>query len=697
MSFAHLLRLFGDTQCVLKGRAIHGKIITSGFFLDAYANNHLMFLYLKINRINDARKMFDTMPERNLVSWTALISWHSRMGMLEEALNCFRLMAKDGFDPNNYTYAGAISACASLGDARAGKEIHGRIYRHEQEVNGKVSNCLVNMHGKCGLLKSARLVFDATLKLDLVSWTSILSSYCQCGENVEGLKIFMRSQEEGVEVNEFSCASLLGACASLENLKVRMQVHPLVIKCGLGFDTFVVTALINLYVKCGALDYAHQAFLEVDKPQLQAWTALMGGCAQQGKAIEAIDLFHKFHSLGLKPSERTFSSVLGALADTVDVEVGTQLHSLIIKMGFNSFIFVGNAILDFYSKCGLLEESSKTFEEMHEHDVISWNALISAHVRYGHHGEAIELLKDMLIEGFEPNLRTYPSISSICGDIPAIEWGKQTHCRILKPGFDSNVVVGCALIDMYAKCGRLSEARKVFDILVTKNLVSWNTILVGYAQHGFGGEALEIYNIMRSNGIKPNGITFLGVLSACGHVGLVEEGWLHFNSMIKDHGISPRTDHLASLVSLFARKGQTQRAFELIRSFPMESNKVVWQCLLSGCKIHKDVALGRYAAEKILSIDPEDTSAHIMLSNIYAEAKMCNEAAQVRKIMKKKVLKKDTGYSWAELKNSIYYFSATHYTQFQETNLHEVLDGLTAQLFDTGYMPDAMFVLHCGE
>ena len=220
---------------------------------------------------------------------------------------------------------------------------------------------------------------------------------------------------------------------------------------------------------------------------------------------------------------------------------------------------------------------------------------------------------------------------------------------------------------------------------------------MGYAQHGFGREALEIYNIMHSNGIKPNGITFLGVLSACGHVGLVEEGWLHFNSMIKDHGISPRTDHLASLVSLFARKGQTQRAFELIRSFPMESNKVVWQCLLSGCKIHKDVALGRYAAEKILSIDPEDTSAHIMLSNIYVEAKMCNEAAQVRKIMKKKVLKKDTGYSWAELKNSIYYFSATHYTQFQETNLHEVLDGLTAQLFDTGYMPDAMFVLHCGE
>jgi pentatricopeptide repeat protein len=332
---------------------------------------------------------------------------------------------------------------------------------------------------------------------------------------------------------------------------------------------------------------------------------------------------------------------------------------------------------------------------MCKHDVFSWNALISGHVRSGHHGEAIELMKDMLIERFEPNLHTYSSILSICGDIPAIEWGKQTHCCIIKPAFDSNVVVGSALIDMYAKCGRLSEARKVFDNLITKKLVSWNTILVGYAQHGFEREALEIYNIKQSNGINPNGITFLGVLSACGHVGLVEEGLCHFNSMIKDHGIAPRTDHLASLVtmvSLFARTGQTNRAFEFIRSFPMEPGKVVWQCLLSGCKIQKDVSLGRYAAEKISSVDPEDTSAHIMLSNIYAEAKMWNEAAHVRKRMKEKELKKDKGCSWAELKNNIYYFSSSHYTQFQETNLHVVLDGLTAQLFDAGYVPDAMFV-----
>jgi pentatricopeptide repeat protein len=186
-----------------------------------------------------------------------------------------------------------------------------------------------------------------------------------------------------------------------------------------------------------------------------------------------------------------------------------------------------------------------------------------------HHGEATELLKDMLIKGFEPNLYTHSIILSILGVVPAIEWGKQTHCCIMKPGLEFNMVLGSALIDLYAKCGRLSEARKDFDNLITKNLVSWNTMLLGYAQHGFGREALEIYRIMQGNGIEPNDISFLGVLSACGHVGLVEKGWLHFNSMIQDHGIAPRTDHLASLVSLFARKGQTKRAFEFIMSFPM--------------------------------------------------------------------------------------------------------------------------------
>ncbi|XP_057981549.1 pentatricopeptide repeat-containing protein At2g27610-like isoform X2 [Malania oleifera] len=576
------------------------------------------------------------------------------------------------------------------GAVRTGKEIHGRIYRIGEELNSFVSNSLITMYGKCGFSNSAQLVFDAILVPNSVSWTSLILTYCQSGKNTEGLKIFLRSWKVGVMVNEFSCASVLGACAALENFRVGIQLHPLVVKFGLGLDQFVTTGLINFYAKCGELDSAQKAFLEINKPHLAAWTALIGGCAQQGKGREAIDLFCKLHSSGLKLDERTFSSVLGAFVGPVEIEIGKQLHSLIIKLGFSSFLFVGNAVLDFYAKCGFIEESSMIFEEMDEHDVVSWNAVISGHFRSGHYGEFVQLLDRMLFEGFEPNLYTYSSILSLCGDLPAMQWGRQTHCCIIKPGFGSNVFVGSALIDMYAKCGRLSDAQKIFNKLTTRNVVCWNAMLAGYAHHGFGREALEIYSMMQKEGIKPSEITFVGVLSACGHMGLLEEGWHHFNSMTKEHGITPRVDHLSCMVNLFGRRGQTKRAYEFLMSFPVESDKVVWRCLLSACKTHKDLVLGRYAAEKILSIDPEDTSAHIALSNIYAESKMWDETAQIRKVMKEKELKKDTGYSWTELKSKIYSFASGHNVHFEGNNLCEVLNGLTAQLIDVGYIPNAI-------
>lgn len=697
MSFSRLLRLFGDSKCILKGRTLHGKMITSGFRPHVITNNHLLAMYMKFKRINDAQKVFDEMPERNVISWSALISGFSQSAMPKMALNFFGLMVSFGFEPNYYTYVGAVSACASIGDARSGKEIHGRIFRSGLELNGHVSNCLINMYGKCGFLRYAQLVFDATHEPNSISWTSLLSSYCQSGENLQCLKSFLLSRKAGVAVNEFSCVSVLGACAALQNLKFGMQIHSLALKYALEFDMFVVTGLINLYAKCGVVELACKVFSKIQRPDLSAWTALIGGYVQLGKGWEAINLFVKMYTSGLMPSEITFSSVLGAFADVKDIEGGRQLHALIIKMGFSSFTSVGNTVLDFYSKFVLLEESLKIFQEIDERDVVSWNALIAGHVGSGHYEEAVELLKDMLSEGLHTNVYTYSSIFSICGDVPAIGWGKQTHCCIIKPGYDSNVVIGSALIDMYAKCGRLIDARKVFDNLSSKNLVSWNTMLVGYAQHGLGREALEIYSLMQENKIKPNDITFIGVLSACGHVGLVEEGWHYFNSMINDHGIAPRMDHIASMVNLFARRGQTRRAYEFINSSPIEPDKVVWRCLLSGCRTHKDVVLGKYAAEKILSIDPEDISAHIMLSNVYAEAKMWDETARVRKIMKEKSLKKDTGYSWTELKNKMHYFSTSRMAQLQGVDLREVLNGLTAQLFDAGYVPDAIFLYHCEE
>ncbi|TMW86418.1 hypothetical protein EJD97_021403 [Solanum chilense] len=706
MSFIQLLRGCTSSKSLFNGKSLHAQLLKLGSLkADIFTNNHLLTMYLKLNQFDDAQQLFDRMPERNIISWTTLISSYSKLGMYEKALGCFRSMnLEDGFGPNGYTYVAALSACSSLGAERTGKELHGRMLRTEESLNSFVSNCLVNFYGKCGLLKSARIVFDG-LEPNSVTWASLISCYFHCGEYGKGLNMFVLSLRGGVIVNEFFCGSVFGACAVVKSLQLGMQIHGLIVKLSLGMDQFVVTGLINFYAKCGRLELARQSFDEADGPELHAWTAIIGGCVQLGSGREAIELFCKLLSSELKPSERTFSSVIGAFADVKEVRVGKQIHCRIVKMGFDSFSFVCNALLDFYSKSDLFEESLKLFQEMKEQDVVSWNTLIAGCVSSSRYEEALRFLREMLLEGFEPSLYTYSSILSICGDLPAIEWGKQTHCRVLKSRLDSNVVVDSALIDMYAKCGRLGYARRVFDILPVKNLVSWNTMVVGYAQHGFGKEALEIYGMMQSSGVKPNDITFLGVLSACGHVGLLDEGLHHFTSMTKVHGIIPRTDHLACVVSLFARKGKTKEAYRFIKSFSGEPDKVVWRCLLSGCKANRDFVLGKYAAEKILDIDPDDTSAYIVLSNIYAELQMWDETAKIRKLINAKALKKETGHSWIELQNKMYTFSACNIMSLQESYLQQVLTGLTAQLLDSDYNESIVVKPHyvrdrnstCGE
>ncbi|KAL8233235.1 hypothetical protein R6Q57_003013 [Mikania cordata] len=689
MNFVHLIRSFTNPISAPKGRSVHAMLIKSRVFPDVYTGNHLIAMYCKANRIKDARQVFDKMPQRNIISWTTLISNYSQMGMSVEALECFRSMVTDGYAPNYYAFVSALLACASLGVSRTGKEIHARILKVNEKLNIFVENSLVNCYGQCGMMKNALFVFDGILDPNEVSWTSLMSCACQCGENLEGLKIFSRSHKAGVNINEFACTSVLGACAALENIELGAQVHSYAVKSGTRMDQFVVTGLVNLYAKCGCLDSAQWALSEVKNPHLTAWTALIGGYVQQGKSKEAVNLFIKLHASGVsQPNERTFATIYGAFVDAN--EMGKQLHSLIIKFGYMSFTVIGNSVMDFYFKSSHITEALEIFKEMNEHDVITWNSMISGHMNSGLYEKAVELMREMLSKGFELNLYSYSCILNICGDLPAIEWGKQTHCCIIKLMFDSNVVVGSALIDMYAKCGRLSNARVVFDSFGFKNIISWNTMLVGYAHHGHGEKALEIYNMMLDHGIKPNEITFIGVLSACGHSGLLQEGLFHFSSMTKDYGITPRTDHLACMVNLFSRKGLTKLAYDFIHNFPAKPDKVVWRCLLSGCKKNKDFDLGKYAAEKILDIDPDDVSAHIMLSNMYAESKSWNEIVTIRKLMKEKVLKKEAGYSWIELMNKTYLFSSGQDSGFGGTRVCEVLTGLTEQLFDEGYVPDGV-------
>ncbi|XP_073011523.1 pentatricopeptide repeat-containing protein At3g53360, mitochondrial-like isoform X2 [Typha latifolia] len=657
MSLSSLLRALGDVRSIAKARMVHAKFIVSSFLPDVVVSNHLMSMYVRYNNIEHARKLFDRMPEKNVVSWTILIDGYSKLGPVARAVSSFRSMVSSGCRPNDFTYVAVLVALASIGAERNGKEIHARIYRVEGGVfSSYVSNSLVNLYAKCGMMHVARRVFEGTLQLNLVSWGSILSGYCQCGENEEALRLFLHAWGKG------------------------KQMHCLVIKSGHGRDLFVEAGIVDMYVKYSELDSAGKAFFQVDTPGLASWAALLGGFAHQGQSEQAMTLFLKLHSSGLKPNEHIFPSILISCSALDAIGEGKQLHSLITKLGYTMAAYVGNALIDFYAKCGLFNDSLRVFQEMEERDSVSWNSMIARHIDRGNLVGAMDLLKQMFFEGIDPDLYTYSTILKLCADLPALGWGRQTHSCIIKPRTDKHVVIGSALIDMYAKCGRLNDARKVFDILSCKNRICWNAMLVGYAQHGFGNEALDIFKMMQMESITPNDISFIGVLTACAHMGLVEQGQFYF-SLMKKYQIIPQIDHFACMVDLFARAGKINVAYEFIKSMPMEPSKVIWRSLLAGCRVHGQLSIGKNAAEYILDIDSADIPTHLMLSSTYANAGLLDNKAEAREV-EKMGSKKVPGCSWIEINNKIHCFLVGDAVLGSGDQINETLSGLAIQMAD---------------
>lgn len=649
MAFFRHLRAIGNARCNAKGKILHAKMETKGLLLyDIYTYNNLIQMYVKCRNIEDARRLFDRMPMKNVVSFTTLMSGYLKLKFPEETLDCFRSMVSGRYNdcaslPNHLTLVTVVSACTVIGAAKAGKEIHGWVVKAGSMVCA-VNNSLVNFYAKCGLLSTARRVFDRITCPNVVSFGSILSGYSQSGRYGEALHLFRDAMNADVDINEFLLAGALGACSSLGDSSSfnGKQVHCVATKIGFLNDKYVEAGLVDLYLKRRELISAHMV-AETTVSNVVSWTMLIGGFAQEGDPKTALNIFSKMLVRGNEINELTFSSAMIACSKSADIIGGEQIRSVIVKSGHEASTV--NVIIDFYAKCGAMEESAKVFEEMHKvRDQVSWNTLIAGYIAHKNSESAVEVIQRM---SFRPDHYTYSSILSLCGDFPAPSWGVETHAHMLKHGYEDHVFVGSSLVDMYAKCGRPETARRVFERMSVKNVVSWNSMLVGYAQHGLATEALEIFHAMRSHCIKPNSSTFVGVLSACAHKGLVEEGIAYFNSMSIDHSLVPCIEHYTCMVDLLSRAGHINRAYDVIKSMPVQPNEVIWRSFLSGCRTHGDVEMGIHAAKWILKLRPNDASTVTLLSGVLAESEMWDQKAQLRNSMigsQKKV----SGRSWIE-------------------------------------------------
>ncbi|KAI4317458.1 hypothetical protein L6164_025325 [Bauhinia variegata] len=521
---------------------------------------------------------------------------------------------------------------------------------------------------------------------------------------------------------ELQVISFLHGCTNINQIK---QVHALLFRKDLHQCCYVVTKLIRMLTKLEVQmdSYPRLVFRQVKHPNPFLWTALIRGYALQGPFSESVRLYNCMRKEGIGPVSFTFSALFKACGSVLDVTLGTQIHAQTIWIGgFASDLYVGNTMIDMYIKCGLLDYGRKVFDEMTERDVISWTELIVAYARTGDMKSAGDLfdglpMKDMvawtaMVTGYAQNAMprkalevfeqmqdagievdevTLVGVISACAQLGASKYANWIRNIAENSKFRpaNNVVVGSALIDMYSKCGNVEDAYKVFERMEERNVFSYSSMIVGFAMHGRAHAAIELFFEMLKTDTKPNHVTFIGVLTACSHAGMVDKGRQLFATMEKCYGVSPNVDHYACMVDLLGRAGLFEEALQLVETMPMEPNGGVWGALLGASNIHGNPDVAEIAASHLFEFEPDSIGNYILLSNTYASAGRWSDVSRVRKLMREKKLKKNPGCSWVEAKKGVIHeFFAGDMTHPESSQIKKALEDLIERLKAVGYQPN---------
>ncbi|KAA8537256.1 hypothetical protein F0562_027057 [Nyssa sinensis] len=511
-------------------------------------------------------------------------------------------------------------------------------------------------------------------------------------EGTTGLLVLDLIDRGSLEADPTLYNKLLNRCTQLAKLKEGRIVHAHFLNSMFKHYLVIQNTILNMYAKCGSLVEARKVFDEMPTKDMVTWTALITGYSQNDRPQDALVLFPQMLRLGLKPNHFTFSSLLKAAGAGPTDRDGRQIHAFCIKYGYDSNVYVGSSLVDMYARCGHMNGARFVFDGLVSKNEVSWNALIAGHARKGEGEDALLLFWKMQRDDFKPTHFTYSSVFSACASTGALEQGKWVHAHMIKLGGKLIAFVGNTLLDMYAKSGCIEDARKVFDRLVKRDLVSWNSMLTACAQHGLGKETVDRFEEMLKIGIEPNAITFLCVLTSCSHAGLLDKGQYYFELM-KKYKVEPEVAHYVTIVDLLGRAGLLDCAERFIREMPIEPTAAVWGALLGACRMHKNMELGTYAAERVFELDPHDSGPHVLLSNIYASAGRWCDVAKVRKMMKESGVKKEPACSWVEIENAVHMFVANDDAHPQREEIHKMWEKTSAKIKEIGYVPDTSHVL----
>ncbi|THG04876.1 pentatricopeptide repeat-containing protein At1g11290, chloroplastic [Camellia sinensis] len=664
-------------------------IIKHGLYNEHLFQTKLVSLFSKFGSLIEASRVFEPIEHKIDALYHTMLKGYAQNSSLDNAFSFFSRMNYDGVRPVIYNFTYLLKACGDNSDLRKGKEVHGQLIVNGFESNLFAMAGVVNLYAKCRLVNEAYKMFDRMPERDLVCWNTIIAGYSQNGLAKRALELVIRMQNEGHRPDQVTIVTVLPACADIGSLKTGKSIHGYIVRSGFESLVNVLTALVDVYSKCGCVGASRMIFESMQYRTVVSWNSMMAGYTQNGDSKEALALFEQMLNEGVEPTNVTIMEVLHACADLGDIAKGQFIHKLVHQLNLLYDVSVMNSLISMYCKCKRVDIAAQIFANLQGKTLVSWNAMILGYAQNGHVTDALNHFCKMHQKNIKPDSFTMVSVIPALAELSVLRQAKWIQGLVIRSCLDKNVFVMTALVDMYAKCGAVSTARKLFDMMDVRHVTTWNAMIDGYGTHGLGRAAVELFSEMRKGAIKPNDITFLCIISACSHSGLVEEGQNCFTLMEERYGIKPSMDHYGTMVDLLGRAGKLNEAWDFIQNMPIEPAINVFGAMLGACKIHKNVDFGEKAANKLFELDPDEGGYHVLLANIYAKASMWDKVAKVRVDMERKGLQKTPGCSLVDLRNEVHTFYSGSTRHPQSEKIYSYLETLIDDIKVAGYVPDS--------
>ncbi|XP_042399884.1 pentatricopeptide repeat-containing protein At1g08070, chloroplastic-like [Zingiber officinale] len=482
------------------------------------------------------------------------------------------------------------------------------------------------------------------------------------------------SLKRGTFPDNFTFPPLLKLLADAHAFRAGVALHAHTAKMGFDADVYVRNSLIRLYFVCGEIGCAKKLFDGFPERDLVSWTTMISGFTKAGHPKDAVKVFFEMVDENLRVDGMTIVAVLSACAEIGDLELGRKLRRCVDAFHLDADVFIDNALVDMYSKCGDIDSAREVFDKMPLRNVVSWNSMIAGLANNGEFEMALVLFRQMQCDDVQPDGFTLVPVLNSCASLGALELGRWVHACLSRKGIEADGIVGNALVDMYAKCGMIGPAMEVFSSMFHRDVYTFTSMIVGLAMHGRGDESLTLFDDMLRAGVRPNEVTFIGILSACSHAGFVEIGLRHFRSITATYNLTAKIEHYGCVVDMFARAGMLDEAQEFISSMPIEPDEFIWGSLLGACKNYSEVDIGETALERIVELDPDEEGAYILMSNLYASSNRRKDGYQIRKTMRKNKVRKTPGCSLIEVDGIIHEFQKGDKLHPQAQQIYAMVD-----------------------